>query len=175
MPVRVVQRVGVALCLFAPLAPLAACDQSSDDPTEGDGREAAVYELILDWVLAGEPAAADDEPTVFVASRHEQPIDVEVQALIVEAMDERAEVRFVDERAEAVVDGEDGLPVHDGGVLVGLGAVPPDGDRVEVYVDRYRRADDVVAWDVTVQRRGESWQLAGEPAAADVRPVLDGD
>ncbi len=157
---------------------LAACDTADDDPTAGDGREAAVYESILGWVLDDEPVAvADERPewTMFVASRFEAPIGVDVQALVVEALDERVVVRFIDARAEAVDEGQEDLPVRADGLLVGLGAVPPEGDRIGVYVDRYRNVGDVQAWEVTVRRAGVKWEVAGVPVATEVRPLPAAD
>jgi hypothetical protein len=157
---------------------LAACDQADDDPRAGEGREAAVYESILEWILDEEPVADTDERpgwTMFVGSRHERPIAVDVQVLVVETLDERIVVRFIDERAEAVDEDADKQPVRENGMLVGLGAVPAEGDRVDVYVDRYRETDDVDAWEVTVRRAGESWTITGVPIATDVRPLPPSD
>jgi hypothetical protein len=110
-----------------------------------------------------------------VTSRHEEPIGVDVQAFIVEALDDRVDVRFIDERTEAVEDGDERQPVREDGILVGLGAVPPEGDRVDVYVDRYRKIDDIQAFDVAVRRRGDTWEVVGVPAAAEVRALPPGD
>lgn len=155
---------------------LVACTAAADDPSAGDGREAAVYEAVLGWMLDEDPQdMSSDDPeetaTMFVVSRHEEPIAVDVQALVVEALDDRVDVRFIDERGEAVAEGDEHQPVRDDGLLVGLGAVPPEGDSVEVYVDRYRKIDDIDAFDVAVQRRGATWEVVGVPAAADVRAV----
>ena len=157
---------------------LAACDQADDDPKAGEGREAAVYESILEWILDEEPVADTDERpgwTMYVTSRHERPVAVEVEVLVVEALDERIVVRFIDERGEAVDEGAENQPVRENGMLVGLGAVPVEGDRVDVYIDRYLEIDDVVAWEVTVRSVGETWTITGVPLATDVRPLPPSD
>ena len=151
-----------------------SCATTADDPTAGDGRAAAVYESILVWMLDDEPDPGADERAewpMFVASRSEQPIGVDVQALVAEALDDQVFVRFIDERAEAVEDGTEDRAVRDEGILVGLGAVPPEGDRIDVYVDRYRNLVDVEAWQFSVARVGETWEIAGAPAPVEVRPL----
>jgi hypothetical protein len=171
-----------AAAVGAILMTLVACTTADDDPREGDGREAAVYESVLVWMLDEEPQRASDDVsderagwTMYVTSRHEEPIGVDVQAFIVEALDDRVDVRFIDERTEAVEDGDERQPVREDGILVGLGAVPPEGDSVDVYVDRYREIDDIQAFDVAVRRRGDTWEVVGVPAAAEVRALPPGD
>jgi hypothetical protein len=44
-----------------------------------------------------------------------------------------------------------------------------------VYVDRYRKIDDIQAFDVAVRRRGDTWEVVGVPAAAEVRALPPGD
>lgn len=152
----------------------AACGSVADDPETSDRRTAAVYESILDWMLAQEPGVIVDEKpewVMFVASRSEGLVDLDVQVAVVDALDPRVFVRFIDERSEAVDVDSENESVRDGGLLVGLGAVAEEGESVEVYVDRYRDADDVEAWLVTVRRSGETWEIVDPPASADVRPL----
>ena len=111
---------------------------------------------------------------MFVATRSEEPIDIDVQVEVVGALDPRIFVRFIDDRTEAVAEDSDNQPVRDEGILVGLGAVPQASDSVKVYADRYRNSDDVEAWNVTVRRTDDSWELAGDPTRADVRPLPTG-
>ncbi len=156
---------------------LTACSSGSDDPAAGDGRTAAVYESILHWMIDEEHVVESNERpewVMFVAPRSEEPIDIDVQVAVVGALDPRIFVRFIDDRTEAVDADSEGEPVRDEGILVGLGAVPQESDRVEVYADRYRNSDDVEAWTVTVRRSGDTWELVGDPAPADVRPLTTG-
>jgi len=156
---------------------LTSCSSAPDDRVAGDDRTAAVYESILDWMLDEEGGIdSGDRPewVMFVATRSEEPIDIDVQVAVVEALDPRIFVRFIDERTEAVDADSDDEPVRDDGILVGLGAVPREGDSVEVYADRYRDSDDVEAWHMTVHRSGDSWELSGAPTKADVRPLPTG-
>lgn len=176
---RAMQRAAAAGAI---LTTLVACTAADDDPRAGAGREAAVYESVLVWMLDEEPQRASDDGsgerlgwTMYVTSRYEEPIGVDVQAFVVEALDDRVVVRFIDERTEAVEEGDERQPVREDGILVGLGAVSREGDSVDVYVDRYREIDDVEAFDVAVRRRGDTWAVVGVPAAADVRVLPRGD
>ena len=138
-----------------------------------DGREFSVYGEILEWILEDAPVVDDDADSivVFVASRSEVPIDVDVQVALVDEFADRASLRFVDQRAEALVDDEPEQPVRDSGILVGLGAIAPEGEVVEVYVDRYLSRTEAEAWVVTTESSGDAWQMSGEPAHTDVRPL----
>jgi hypothetical protein len=172
---RAMQRAAAASAISMILV---ACSAGADNPRAGDGREAAVYESVLAWMLDEEPQRSSDERTgwtMYVESRYEEPIAVGVQALVVEALDDRVVVRFIDERAEAVEEDDEWQPVRDNGILVGLGGVPPEGDTVNVYVDRYRDIDDVDAFDIAVRRRGDTWEVVGVPAVADPRVLPPGD
>ena len=152
----------------------ASCGSGADDPVTGEGRTAAVYESILDWMLDEESGVSVDEKpewVLFVGSRSEGQVDLDVQVAVVEALAPRIFVRFIDERSEAVeVDSEE-ESVRDGGLLVGLGAVAEQGDSVEVYVDRYRDAGDIEAWLATVRRAETTWEIVGSPSPTDVRPL----
>lgn len=156
---------------------LTSCVSVSDNPAAGDDRTAAVYESILNWLLdeeGGVDAAERLEWVLFVASRSEQPIDIDVQVAVVAALDPRIFVRFIDDRTEAIDPDDQDQQVRNEGMLVGLGAVPDDGDSVEVYADRYRNSADVEAWHMAVQWSGDSWVLAGAPTSADARPLPTG-
>lgn len=152
---------------------VAACGDGADDPASIDGRTAAVYESILVWMLAEEPGVSVDEKPewqMFVGSRSEGQIGLDVQVAVAEALESRVFVRFIDDRSEAVDVDSENEPVRDGGLLVGLGAVAEEGNSTEVYVDRYRDADDIEAWLATVRRSGDTWEIVDSPAPTDVRP-----
>jgi len=144
----------------------------------GDERAAAVYEVILDRLIADEPGIGGEEQAdwvLFVATRSEEVIDIDVQVGVVAALEPAVEVRFIDDQTEAIDTELEDQPVRDLGLLVGLGAVPPDGDTVEVYADRYRNANQIAAWQFTVSLVEGSWELTGPPATTDVRLVPPGD
>lgn len=156
------------------VAAVGSCGSSTDEPETADERAAAVYQSILGWVLDEELGASVDEApewVLFVGSRSETPVDLDVQVAVVAALEPRVFVRFIDERSEAVEVDNEQEPVRESGMLVGLGAVPEDGETIEVYVDLYRHAGDVEAWLVKLRRVRTRWEIAGTPSPADVRPA----
>lgn len=156
---------------------LAACG-GTDNPAASDDRTAGVYGSILDWALDQEPdLGVDPKPewTLFVGSRSDLDVDLDVQVAVVEALEPRIFVRFIDERSEAIDVNAEDAPVHDDGLLIGLGSVADEGDIVEVYVDRYRNASDIEAWLVTLRRVGTAWGIEGTPEPVEVRPLPSDD
>lgn len=170
----------VALVAALTLA-LTACSSSGPEVADSDDREVGIYSVVLDWLIAGADMPVGDEegPALFVASRSEAPIDVDVQVVLVDAFVETVPLRFVDVWTEAVMKDEPDLPIHDGSMLVGLGAVDAEGEVVEVYADRYFSQSRAEAWIVTLERSGEDgggdavWQIAGRPVSSDIRPFTD--
>jgi hypothetical protein len=164
----------VIATLVLSLVGVASCGGGAGDPVASDDRTAGVYESILDWLLDEEPGVSVDETPewpLFVGSRSDLDVDLDVQVAVVEALEPRISVRFIDERPEAIDPNSDDVSVHDDGLLVGLGAVAEEGDSVEVYVDRYRNAVEIEAWLVTLRRAGTKWEIVGLPAPIDVRPL----
>lgn len=152
-------RIG-AIVLCAAL--LAGCGADSDS---GDSLVAEAYIVVLDWVLAATESApdpaSDDLPLVFVESLGPGEIDLGVQVEIVGHFEEDVDIRFIDIRTEAL-DESDGAPVRDGGLLVGLGAVPLTGP-LDIRGEIYRTADSVVGYRFRLDRSGETPVLIKPP------------
>jgi hypothetical protein len=103
---------------------------------------------------------------VYVEGRDEV-IDLETQAGVVTELEDEIDVRFVDERGEAVEEDDPGEPVRGDSVLLRLGPVSTGGDPVEVEVERYRSLDDVEELRLELARRGEGWTVsASSPSGA---------
>jgi hypothetical protein len=66
-----------------------------------------------------------NEPVFVVAADTRSPISLDVQAGIVEMLHRFATLRFVDERSEAIDTTDPRRPVHEGGILITLGDIPP--------------------------------------------------
>lgn len=153
-----------------------SCGGRTDDPVPAQDRTAGVYESILEWLVYQEPGVNGEEKpewTLFVGTRSDLEFDLDVQVAVVEALDLRIFVRFIDERSEAIDVNSENQSVNSDGLLVGLGAVADQGDSVEVYVDRYRNAVEIEAWLVTLRRAGATWEIVGSPVPVDVRPLPD--
>jgi hypothetical protein len=145
-------RPSVALLVVgAGLAALAGCGADDDDATD-DARAALVVEAIVRDYAAEIEVEPDAVPVVFVAEAGEAELGIGVQAATVEAVHDDVDVRFVDDRAEAIDGDADGAPLRVPGVLLGLGEIDDAAAMVDVDVERYvdesDRSDDVVVVEV---------------------------
>lgn len=131
-----------------------ACSES-DPVEEGTGRDAAVLEEIV-RELTGEPLEPDELPVTFVMGV-DGTIGIEVQAAVAAALVEEIDVRFADERVEAIDEGDDDRPVRDGGVLLVVQDIPVEGENIDVQVDRYETFDDGRRMVVSLQFVEPDW------------------
>jgi hypothetical protein len=136
----------------------AGCGGASDAE---ESRPAQVYVATIEGVLAEEsPTAGTDElPVVYVVPLGESDIDATVQADVASELREVADVRFADERSEALDEDEPGMPVRDEGVLVAVGDVAEEGQPVDVEVEVYRSEDDWSKRVFTFSLRSSQWTL----------------
>lgn len=150
----------IAACVLLAL-PAAACSNSS----ESEIRASAVYEGVMRWLAA--QSLADPEPLpVFVEPRGEgTSIDLEVQADVVESSADVADVRFIDTRDEALVtDDETGtVVVRDDGVLIRLGPVLEEGQRVTLDVDVFVNEEIDQTLRFSMLATGDQWRVLGDP------------
>jgi hypothetical protein len=159
--------VAVAVVLLALV--VAACSTFGDARSEEQDRAAQVYEAVVRWFILA--ASSDDKPVVFVEPRGEgSVIGLSVQSELIRAVDDVADVRFIDARDEALEEDDEGqLHVRDGGLLLRFGPVPETGTPVDVDVDRFVRSegeDQEVVYEslrFTVEDEGESWGVVDEP------------
>jgi hypothetical protein len=145
-----------ALAGVAVFATLAACDGPAHEEMS---REAQIYLAAVSEVIAEQvPTSTDDElPVVYVVPVGESEIDATVQADVAAELRDLADVRFADERSEAVEEDEDGMPVRDDGTLVAIGEVPAEGEPIEVEVEVYRSAEDSSHFVFTFASRSSQW------------------
>jgi hypothetical protein len=137
---------------------MAGCGTSSDAE---DSRPDDVYVATIQRVLADEsPSTEPDElPVVYVVPRGENKIEATVQAEVASELRHVADVRFADDRDEALDEDEQGKPVLDEGVLVAVGEVADRGNPVEVEVEIYHSEDDSSSLLFTVSRRSSQWTV----------------
>ena len=127
-------------------------------------RQASIYAAIIQALAPDTPGDPGAEPeefdrVVYAGSlRDDEDIPLEVQAAVVEALEDFATVRFIDVRSEAIDDTADGEPVIEDGVLVLLGSVP-SGPSPSVEAERYidRRTDQRL-W-VRLESSNEEWSI----------------
>jgi len=117
-----------------------------------------VVEQIVREVADDVPVEADQLPVVFVLGV-DGTLDIEVQAGVAAALVDEVDVRFVDERVEAIDEAADDLAVREGGVMVVVEEIPPEGRTFDLEVDRYTTADDRERLVVSFQWRSEQWTV----------------
>ncbi len=136
----------------------ASCDGPADEEMS---REAQIYLAAVGEVIAEQvPPTSDDElPVVYVVPVGESDIDATVQAEVAGELREQADVRFADDRSEAVLEDEEGMPVRDDGTLLAIGEVPAEGEPVDVEVEVYRSAEDSSKMVFTFAPRSSQWAV----------------
>ena len=148
----------VALALVA--GAVSSCGDSSPTST----RDADIYAAIVRALVPPEDDETKVTREVYVGSGADG-VSLDVQADVVQELDEYERIRFVDEQAEAV-DDEPPMAVHNGGVYLELGDIPERGTTVRVDARRYVSEDDDERLTVTVERAGGTWGVADVVPAA---------
>lgn len=132
------------------------CDRNNDD---AGSREADVLVGAIRSVVSSQSAidVADVLPVVYVVGTAEHGVAAGVQADVVAELRDEIDVRFADERDEAVKSDEVDEPVPDSGVLLVVDEIPEEGDPVDVSIEIYRseRDDSMVVF--TFAERTSGW------------------
>ena len=138
----------------------ASCDSPIDEEMS---REAQIYLAAVEEVVAEQVPATPDEdddlPVVYVVPVGESDIDATVQAEVAGELREEVEVRFADDRSEAVLEDEAGMPVRDEGTLIAIGEVLEEGEPIDVELEVYRSAEDSSKFVFTFARRSSRWAV----------------
>lgn len=135
--------------------------------TDGDNtaRNAAVYRSVIADVIDRSGVVLDseeDSPVVFIEAFDADGISLEVQVEVVSSFVEQYEIRFIDDRDEAIAMDLTGLPVRANSLLIGLGPIVLDGT-VDVRSELYLSTDAVSAYRYTLAGRDDGWPIVGVP------------
>jgi hypothetical protein len=152
----------VIALLVAVVLGAAAC--GADHRTAADDREIAIYSTVIRVVAPPQgttPTTPLSDPVFVVAADTRSPISLQVQAGIVDVLHDFATIRFVDERSEAIDTADPHQPVHEDGILITLGKIPPGRTNVTVRAQRYERIDAATTYRITLQRVGNGWKPLG--------------
>jgi hypothetical protein len=145
---------------------LGACDQAgSIDDEQAVG--AATYAAVIARFVT--PAANTEPPRVaFVTAVGDEPLSLDDQVAVIDALAATHDVRFVDEPGAAFDPDLPDAPPKDDGVLIGVGKISgesPHTVRVEVYTSN----DRIDAQLVTLSWNSDSWQIDSvEPVEPEV-------
>lgn len=143
---------------------VAATSASCSTKTPSQVRAGEVYVASIRW-LASANAGDPDPIRVFIEPRGEgTAIALDVQAEVVAATHEFADVRFIDARDEALMAAKDGTTVvRDDGMLIRLGPVVEDGERIALEVDRWSDGETFLTFQFSLRRVGDQWQVLNDP------------
>lgn len=149
--------------LVAGAVTVAAC---GTETSVTKARDAGVYAAVIESVAPEPPvrpgASVEElERVVFVGPHDDETtLSLEVQADVVDTLDEFATVRFVDDESEAINEADELMPVRERGVLLLVGSVPL-GRSPTVEVVRYVDRDERARFRVTAEREDERWSVVG--------------
>ena len=153
--------------VFAVAAVLIGCVDNAD--SDDTARNAAIYRSVIADVVDRSGVVLDgveDLPVVFIEAFDANGIALEVQVAVVSSFVEQYEIRFIDDRDEAVAMDLDGLPVRANSLLIGLGPIVLDGT-VDVRSELYLSTDAVSAYRYTLAGRDDRWPVVGAPEEID--------
>ncbi len=143
---------------------MAACGSGNGDgetATDADILRVVIGDLVERSGVVFD-TAAEDQPVLFVESFGTEDIPLEVQVDVVAGWQETYDVRFIDDRSEAVDDELDGLPVRERSLLLGLGPITRNGT-AELRGEYYRATDRVGAFRYTLTKTAEGWRISTTP------------
>jgi hypothetical protein len=144
--------------------PLISCSFGSAN--EDEIRASAVYDEVVRWLVDDAGGATEEEPmAVFIEPRGEgAAISLDVQAELIDATKDVADVRFLDERSEGLIEDDEGhVTVKDEGILIRLGPVIEDDSHVLLDVDIWESVETFREVRFELRRSGNTWAVQGPP------------
>lgn len=153
--------------LFALAGVLSGC--ANNTKVDNTPRNAAIYRSVIADAVDRSGVNLDDSedlPVVFIEAFDQNGIALEVQVEVVNGFIEQYEIRFIDDRDEAMAVDLAGLPVRTNSLLIGLGPIVLDGT-VNVRTELYLSADDVSAYRYTLTGSNDRWVTVSPPEEID--------
>lgn len=139
----------------------------SNAKVDNTARDASIYQSVIADVVDqsdGDVETSEDLPVLFIEAFDADGIPLEVQVEVVAGLVERYEVRFIDDRDEAIEVDLDGEPVRAGSFLIGLGPIVLDR-AANVRSELYLSNDEVRAYRYTLTvGQDDIWEVVvGSP------------
>ena len=148
---KVTRRALVFIICIAVIA--VACSSDTDDP-DLPGVYVAVIRSLAPDVTATMPKV------VYVESPAGKPLSLEQQTKVVKAFGNDTAVRFIDERTEAIDDGQPQSPVRRDGVLLEMNPSASTSTGATIRTTRYATRDDERTVCIDLQLRAQVWEVA---------------
>jgi hypothetical protein len=132
-----------ALVVIGSLCSCASDDGGSAATVDG----AAAVTALVNWAADELPAVENEDgevelPVVYVTAQNGDTMDAGLQASVVEHTAETANVRFADDRVQAIDETSDIDAVRDGGVMLVVGEMPEPAQTLAVDVEWYESLDE---------------------------------
>lgn len=159
---RCVAIVRLAVLTAVVVAAVGCVDPQEADTTE---RDAAIFGVVLRDLIDGSGADLDDSeelPVVFIEAFGPDGIALEVQIEVVNSFIDQYDIRFIDDRSEAIELDVPELSVRPNSVLLGFGPIVVDGS-ADLRSELYLSADDLHAYRYTLVDAAAGWVTVGEP------------
>ncbi len=163
MAVRLRNYVVRLTAIFALAGVLFGCGSNAE--ADNTARNAEIYRSVIADVVDKSGAGLDhstERPVLFIEAFEADGMTLEVQVKLVTSFIEQYDVRFIDDRDEALETDLADLPVRANSVLVGLGPIVLDGT-ADVRSELYLSTDTVSAYRYTLAGRDASWSITGAP------------
>lgn len=154
--------------LLALAGVLSGCTNNAK--TDNTSRNADVYRSVIADVadLSGvDLDDSEDLPVLFIEAFDADGIALEVQVEVVNDFVEEYEIRFIDDRNEAIAVEFADLPVRVNSILIGLGPIVHNGT-IDVRAELYLSTDAVRAFRYTFESRDDRWVTVG--VAEEIEP-----
>ena len=160
---------------IAVLVLLPGCVNGSEP--DHTARDAAIYQSVILDVVDGsgiELDATERPPVLFIEALGIDMIPLRVQVDVIGGLIEQYEIRFIDDRDEAVEIDLPGFPVRANSLLIGLGGIDVDGT-AEVRAELYVRIDDVQGFAYTLTDAGNGeWEVVDGPVTVEPEGLVPG-
>lgn len=146
----------VALSIAA-LVVLGACADEGEPPAAVPAQPAIVVAVLRHLDVA--PMGDTELPIVYVVEVGSDPLSLDEQVTVIQELDERYDVRFVDDVESVTETGDDGaLVLPDDGPLVAVGTAH-EGPRPSVRTELRAGTDPPSAWQVEFDGEGDSLRV----------------
>lgn len=139
---------------------------SGERKSDTSDRDASAYEAVISALLEESPPDHEDPdrlPVVYVEAFGQEGISLVVQVKLVTVYAADYQLRFLDDRGEALLIDRENQPVRPSSALIGLGPIRGENE-LSIRGERYVDQDEIEAYRYSLTDAGnQTWTLAPTP------------
>jgi hypothetical protein len=135
-----------------------ACSTRSPAPDVA-GEVSEAYAVVIRWFVDSGGADREDSLVYVIPLGEGTTIGLDTQAAVVAATESFADVRFIDDRSEVLVD----EGVRDDALLLALGPSVTNGRRATIECAQVESTDEEALWSFELVYRNDTWVLTDDP------------